>query len=662
MASVAVAAALAFATATTARSNARSQFVDIHVDASTSGLVGDGSAARPFQSLHAAKEHLIRTFKDGSDQPTRRVLIQPGVYSSLAIDDAALSGTMWVGVGDGPSVVSGGIQIPPERFKPWDDVDGAFVASISGLNATDLGSMISGNEVVDCQHDKVGLSYGGDRMTLARWPNANPNNKSSPYTWARAVVGPEPTPAGFFVNLTENPDAVRLLNWTNEPEPWLHGYFEWDWADCYGHITDISRDANNGDLIDVEYEFVPDAKDGARWMGVNLLCELDAPGEFYIDTDKELVYFYPPGTANASIPVALTYQAGGVLNVTSDAVNVTLSNLEVRDGRHIGVLATGAQGLTIDSVVVHSVGTDGIDMTNSNNSVIRNSEVYDVGCSGVRATGGDAETLALGNLLIEDNEVYNYALWKRSYMPGIYWGGVNNTYRGNTVRNAPHNGFLGGGDFEDGVDCVFENNTLADLTFETIDSGGFYTCGQRGAAFTNRGNVLRGNTFERVRNTAGVGFQIASNQAAYFDDQMSAWLITGNTFIDCQVGTFTGGGRRNLVIGNRYVRVGTVHYLNNQGMTFDKSTINCTDVSPPFDTQCNTGGVEWMTTEAPAAKEYLARWPEMGRIQNDYPGWPAYTQIVNNSYCKCPEFSNQGDDEFKAWKVTVSGNVETDDC
>ena len=111
MASVAVAAALAFATATTARSNTRIQFVDIHVDASTSGLVGDGSAARPFQSLHAAKEHLIRTFKDGSDQPTRRVLIQPGVYSSLAIDDAALSGTMWVGVGDGPSVVSGGIQI-----------------------------------------------------------------------------------------------------------------------------------------------------------------------------------------------------------------------------------------------------------------------------------------------------------------------------------------------------------------------------------------------------------------------------------------------------------------------------------------------------------------------------------------------------------------------
>jgi hypothetical protein len=56
----------------------------------------------------------------------------------------------------------------------------------------------------------------------------------------------------------------------------------------------------------------------------------------------------------------------------------------------------------------------------------------------------------------------------------------------------------------------FEGNRVADCTFDTIDSGGFYTCGQRGAAFTNRGNVLQGNTFERIRNTAGLGVQVES--------------------------------------------------------------------------------------------------------------------------------------------------------
>ena len=40
------------------------------------------------------------------------------------------------------------------------------------------------------------------------------------------------------------------------------------------------------------------------------------------------------------------------------------------------------------------------------------------------------------------------------------------------------------------MDNLFELNSLTDLTFETTDSGGFYTSGQRGTAFTNRGNVL----------------------------------------------------------------------------------------------------------------------------------------------------------------------------
>jgi nitrous oxidase accessory protein NosD len=46
---------------------------------------------------------------------------------------------------------------------------------------------------------------------------------------------------------------------------------------------------------------------------------------------------------------------------------------------------------------------------------------------------------------------------------------------------------------------------------------------------------------------------------------MSDWLIHDNAFVDCEVGTFTGGGRRNRMVNNSYVGCGTVHYLNNQG-------------------------------------------------------------------------------------------------
>ena len=156
-------------------------------------------------------------------------------------------------------------------------------------------------------------------------------------------------------------------------------------------------------------------------------------------------------------------------------------HIDVRDGRHKGVVvADGAHGAQLDGLVVHAHGTNGIEMGDAANSTITNSEVYDVGCTGLRATGGEAATLRAGNLRVENNSVHHYAKWKRSYQPGIFWGGVGNTFKENSVSFGPHNGFLGGGDFADGVNNIFERNTVADCTFDTIDSGGPYTSGQRG--------------------------------------------------------------------------------------------------------------------------------------------------------------------------------------
>ena len=235
----------------------------------------------------------------------------------------------------------------------------------------------------------------------------------------------------------------------------------------------------------------------------------------------------------------------------------------------------------------------------------------------------------------------------------------------------PHNGFLGGGDFADGVENLFEQNHVSDCTFDTIDSGGFYTCGQRGTAFTNRGNVLRNNTFERIFNTAGLGVQVASNQAVYLDDQMSAWSVENNTFIDCQVGILNGGGRRNLFRNNRFMRCGTVFYLNNQGMfgQFDNPTVNCTDVAAPFNTTCSTGAAEWMLNDAPASAAWATAWPDMKTIRSDYLGFPAYTELVDSTYCCAVDAeicellsSNTNLVQARLWHVTVDRNIKEEPC
>ncbi|MFQ8807343.1 MAG: hypothetical protein ACLR8Y_22940 [Alistipes indistinctus] len=47
-------------------------------------------------------------------------------------------------------------------------------------------------------------------------------------------------------------------------------------------------------------------KDGLRYRALNLLCELDTPGEWYIDRAKGLLYWYPSVEASYDNRVALT--------------------------------------------------------------------------------------------------------------------------------------------------------------------------------------------------------------------------------------------------------------------------------------------------------------------------------------------------------------------
>merc|ERR1711939_573743 len=110
-----------------------------------------------------------------------------------------------------------------------------------------------------------------------------------------------------------------------------------------------------------------------------------------------------------STPITLMYQPGAVVNIPSDVTSAKLVNLEVRDGRHLGIDARGTRSAHIQNVKVHSHGTHGIDATNSSGTLISQTEVFDVGCSGIRAVGGVAKTLEAGNIRVENNTVHHFA-------------------------------------------------------------------------------------------------------------------------------------------------------------------------------------------------------------------------------------------------------------
>ena len=116
----------------------------------------------------------------------------------------------------------------------------------------------------------------------------------------------------------------------------------------------------------------------------------------------------------------------------------------------------------------------------------------------------------------------------------------------------------------------------------------FYTCGQEGTAWINRGNKLLSNTFRDIRTTDVTYLGFPSVQAIYLDDQvipsahlmnvnriahintvlsqMSGWTIENNTVINAQMGLMVGGGRKNIVANNRFIGCDVAIHVDNRGM------------------------------------------------------------------------------------------------
>ena len=70
-----------------------------------------------------------------------------------------------------------------------------------------------------------------------------------------------------------------------------------------------------------------------------------------------------------------------------------------------------------------------------------------------------------------------------------------------------------------------------------------------------------------------VQYQCGEQSAAIFtcDMQMSGFEIYNNTFIDCQKGTFVGGGRRNHVYNNYYEDCDDAVHLDARGLNWQKA-------------------------------------------------------------------------------------------
>jgi hypothetical protein len=454
-----------------------------------------GTLAQPLRSLTAARD-AIRVLRRGRIGGVS-VLLLSGTHAPLSLDARLDSGTAdfpiryAAAVGAHP-IISAGLEIPVDQWKieklpSGDSVLTADLSSV-GLNISNLGTLPQVGQTIDiCDQrrlKKAQLFHDSGSKILARYPNIAPNGD-----W-RFIHAKDTATDGFTV--ASGPDAERVLRWASEESPFLHGYWTWDWADA---IVGLTGAKSNGTDTVVQTAFpkgTNTVKKNARFVGLNLLSELDAEEEYYINKAGKIFYnAAKPTTEWTEAPVVSVSDTAlaidGVSFVTIEGtvycilVLLTMASrtlahlthphtshtppshapgLVVAHARVTGISAQGVRDTNIVNCTVFGHGADGVLMSGATRSNVVDCLIHDVGCVGMTVSGGNHTTLEPGLNSAKGNRVYHISQYKRTYQPGLHWGGVNNTYSHNHLSDGPHNCILGGGNEGPAANCLFEYNTL----------------------------------------------------------------------------------------------------------------------------------------------------------------------------------------------------------
>jgi len=601
----------------------------------------------PFATLERARD-AVRAARQGPESAGKsiRVVVRNGTYrlkQPLEFDarDSGTSGAPVVyRVCPGEEVrITGGTRLPPEAFRPVTDSavrarlapgvrDRVLEVDLGALGISELGTFpVRFRGMPDVPE----LFFNDRRMPLARWPDRGWTTIAKIVDSGSVPRGGDKTRRGGVFGYSGN----RPRRWNAEAGVWLRGYWCFDWFSEALRVKKIDPGARR---ISLAAPTVYGVKQGnpspRRWYAFNLLEELDAPGEYYIDRKTRRLYFLPPAEmANARIE--LSGLKGPALRIQNTS-HWVLRGFIVESTRGGGIEIHGGTEVRVQACEVRNTRGVGIIVSGGTRHRIEACDIHDTGTGGIVLAGGDRRSLTPAGHEAVNNHIWRYSCHQLTYANALLIRGVGNRAAHNLIHDAPHQA-VG----IDGNDHVFEYNIVHDVCLETDDCGAYY----KGRNPSCRGNIVRYNFWYDIGSPMGHG-----NAAVYFDDGDGGDTVFGNIFLRCgepgggSFGTvFSHGGHDLLAENNIFVECRRA--LGSSPWNFKR-----------WKTMID--GALWrkrLLQEVDITKPpYTARYPGLVGFMDPKPDQPRVSRARRNVFVMCADVKSGN------WQVDPRENWTTD--
>jgi hypothetical protein len=392
--------------------------------------------------------------------------------------------------------------------------------------------------------------------------------------------------AGFYYT----DDAPKA--WKESADIWLHGYWQYDWANSYERIDEWDKERG---YIKARPPYGNYGyKEGQRFCFLNVKERVLHAGDYAIDYQRKLLYFLPLTPGNTS-QVSLSVADYPCIRLT-DVQNVVVRNCEICGFAGDAISVARCKNIRFENCKIYNIGGRGAVVEDSENVVFESCELYHIGESGIEIAGGDRKTLTPCLCGVRSCTLHDVSAWTRTYAPAIHLKGVGLFAEGNTVYDCPHTAIMYWGN-----EVKITHNTVYNVLWETGDAGAIYT----GRDYTFRGNEVSDNL---ICLTGGVGL---GTMGIYNDDNVSGTKMERNVFYKVQRAIFLGGGVDFIAKNNLFVDCDPAISVEGRG----------TSPNPVWRSQMQTlkDRLAFIMDENGALiAPYAKRYPELQRLLDAY--------------------------------------------